>query len=179
MRRFSGAGGSLYALGERLSFGTGLYDCGDGWDFYAPEELSYWLEEPEIYASGEKIAPVECYLTTGRIGVPRNMSHGVVCASGLCRPLSLLSNGECWEVVVEAVVPDTPTLGDDHIRTTAVVGRTTGILYGTEVPIQEVLARFPLGSGMLVGIGEATQMESDVHINFKEGVQYARRQNRG
>lgn len=171
-------GGSLYTLGERFAFKTSLIDCGDGWDWRAPESLSYWLEEPAFYMNNPILnewvpfEPVEVHLVTGRMGSPRNMSHGLVMASGYCRPISWLSDGERWEVSVEATVPKVTSLGDSVVATATRIGRTTGRLVGAEVPIGEVLARFPLGEAVFTGVGE---IGPDSRITFKEGVQYAPR----
>jgi hypothetical protein len=180
MRRFSGVGGSFYTLGERFRFHTPLLNCGDGWDWRAPETLSYWVEEPEliIYPHGEQITvePVECHLMTGRVGLPCNMSHWGVTATGLCQPISWLADGSRWEVNVDATVPEVTALGADHVQTAVVhVGAMTGWLRNTEVPIGEVLARFPLGEAVFTGVGDTTQMGPDTHIEFKEGVKYVPR----
>lgn len=175
MRRFSGVGGSLYALGERLNFQTSLYDCGDGWDWRAPDALSYWLDAPKIFAAGELITPVEVHLPTGRVGLPRNMKGYIVQAFGHCRPISWLADGDRWEVNIEAHVPQANSLGSDHIITAVRIGQRSGVLRGAEIPIGEVLARFPLGGAVFTGIGESSQVGPDVHIQFKEGVQYVPR----
>lgn len=175
MRRFSGAGGTLFTLGERHAFEIPLHDCGDGWDWKAPEALSYWLEPPKIFVAGELIKPVEVHLPTGRVGLPRNMSRYIVVALGHCRPISWLAEGDRWEVNVEAVVPDTNHLGSEHTTTAVKIGQTYGFLRGVEIPIGEVLARFPLGGAVFTGIGEASQAGPDAHIEFKEGVQYVPR----
>jgi hypothetical protein len=177
MRRFSGSGGSLYALGERLTFtDQPLLNCGDGWDWRAPDELSHWVESPVItvikYGEMIGVTPVEIHLPTGRVGLPCNMSHGSVLASGVCLPISWLVDGKRWEVMVETTVSETPSLGSDLMKTTAVIGNTMGVLYGSEVPIQNVLARFPLGLGVFTGIGSVTCHGPNSHIDFKEGVQY-------
>ena len=173
MRRFSGAGGILFALGERLTFPlTPLEDCGDGWDWRAPTRISYWLEPPTVIAiqagESEEVKPAELYLQFGRVGLPRNMSHGLVFASGVCRPTSLLGESESWELHVEASVDDTPGV-PSPVRVTG----TTGILHGVQVPITTVLARLPSGDGMFIGIGEAHPEGPNTVIEFdQEGVQY-------
>jgi hypothetical protein len=172
-------GGSLLTLGERFEFDTPLSDCGDGWDWRAPEALSYWVETPTLivcpYGEQVRVDPVECFLPTGRVGLPCNMSQWGVEAVGICRPVSWLADGARWEVNVEAVVPEITALGGDHVQTAVRVGSMTGFLRGVVVPIGEVLARFPLGDSVFTGVGDATQVGPDAHIEFKEGVEYARR----
>lgn len=180
MRRFSGAGGSLYALGERLTFtDQPLLNCGDGWDWRSPEELSYWVESPVITVvkNGERIQTgcVETLLPTGRVGLPCNMSQGSVLASGVCLPTSWLCDGLRWEINVIATVSNVTSLGHDVTETSTMIGASTGILYGAEVPIQNVLVRFPLGLGVFTGVGAVTCHGANSHIEFKEGVGYDHR----
>lgn len=179
MRRFSGAGGSLYALGERFCFSAiPLGNCGDGWDWRSPLRFSYWIEEPIIItvANGayETPDPVTLFLETGRVGLPRNMSHGEVFATGECLPISLVSGGDEWELHIDATVGDTSHIGGESASNqTRILGvncvvRNTGL-----VPIDKVLARLPSGDGMFVGIGEVRNDGADTVINFdQEGVRY-------
>lgn len=175
MRRFSGAGGILYALGERLSFSDVPLVSEDGWDWIAPEDLSYWLPEGLQFrasVNGEWIwfAPVEIFHGTGRVGFPRNLSGCSVYVSGECLPCSRICESRTWEMTVDSVVSENPSFGGGH--SVRILG-TSAVLHGVEVPIEQVLCRLPTsGGGMFVGVGEARQVGPDVHIKFEEGVSY-------
>lgn len=176
MGRFSGRGGSLYALGERFAFSDlPLENCGDGWDWRAPLRLSCWTELREVYVviAGERntIDPIEVFLPAGKVCLPRNMSHGQVFASGECLPTSSLVENADWEVHVMSSMGDQELLGQ-NMGQLRVLGMT-GKVFGAQVPITQVLARFPSGNGMLVGVGEASESGSDTAIEFnREGVKY-------
>lgn len=170
MSTFSGHNGRLYALGARFSFrDLPLEDCGDGWDWRAPQDLSYWMPSPLSFKvlhgfEWVGIEPVELFPQSGRVGFPRNLSGSSVLASGEGCPLSLLCEGEKWVLHV--------TSATDENTPTRILG-VTGILHGAEVPITEVLAHFPSGNGVFVGTGTATQVGPNVHIEFdKKGVEY-------
>lgn len=179
MRRFSGAGGILYALGERLSFSDLPLVSEDGWDWIAPEDLSYWLTEPLEFSacvSGEwiRFEPVEIFHGTGRVGFPRNLSGALVLASGVCLPCSRLCESSHWELVQETAISDHQSFGGGHAVKVVGVAAT---LENVEVPISQVMCRLPTsGGGMFIGVGEATQVGPDVQIQFdKEGVSYGLR----
>lgn len=177
MRRFLGSGGCLYSLGERFSFPEILMDdCGDGWDWRSPLRFSYWCEKPTITVgpNREAITPVETFLGTGRVGLPRNMSRGQVFASGSCMPISFFCAAGKWELAIDAIVGNTTTLGDDAYATKTKITDITATLFDVEVPIKEVLVRLPHGVGMFVGVGNSQQVGDCAVIEFTEGIRYER-----
>src|SRR5450432_4244293 len=108
MHVFSGKGGSIYQLGERFEFNqVPLLDCGDGWDWCAPEELRCWTETVsfEVWdGSWQRIEPLEVFMRSGRVAFGRCLEGKHVRASGACFPASLVATGDRWRLEVETVV---------------------------------------------------------------------------
>jgi hypothetical protein len=179
VRRFSGAGGILYALGERLCFSDVPLASEDGWDWTAPEDLSYWLTDPlefRVTVNGEWIRfdPVEIFHETGRVGFTRNLFGSTVLASGVCLPCSRVGESRHWELIQDTVMSDLRSFDGGHAI--KVVGFEAK-LESVQVPIKQVMCRLPTGgNGMFIGVGEAVQAGPDAIIRFeKEGVSYGLR----
>jgi hypothetical protein len=182
MRRFSGTGGNVYDVGEPLAFReVPLQDCGEGWDWRAPEGLRYWLEDDLRFEVFDRewweIGAVEVHHRSGRVGFERCVAGMAVRATGICRPTSLIATGSTWQLDVEAVVGSTASLGHEvatvGIRTLSMAVAIEGISIGQ--PIDEVLIRLPLsGDGSFVGIGTLRPGEDRAVVHFnEEGACYA------
>lgn len=183
MRRFSGRGGSVHSIGEAFQFtNVTLQDCGDGWDWRAPEGMRCWLEGSLSFEvldeEWTQIGAVEIHHRSGRVGFPRCLSGKSVRASGSCYPTTLLATGESWTLDVEAVVAESTTLGggDAVLTATRVTGSTACIRGIVDLPIGEVLMLLPVASGAFVAVGRTQQLPDAVAINFNgEGVAYVPR----
>ena len=182
MRQFKGSTGSIFAVGEPYRFhNIPLQDCGDGWDWRAPEGLGYWLPEDlsfEVFERGEwhSVGSVDVYHRSGRVAFDRNLGGMGVRASGVCHPTTLLWRGGDWRLVVNIAVRDRTVLGDTAVTTAArTVGSTAFISGEPQEPIKgEVLVWLHTsGQGVLVGVGEASTSPSGVNVKLnEEGVSF-------
>lgn len=181
MRRVSGSGGSVYALGEPFAFeDMPLRDCGDGWEWRAPPDLRYWLPGSVSFSWGSArstIGAVQIHHRSGRVSLERNLTGESVYATGVARPRTLIATGGEWEIIVDAVVADSTALGEDGTEKTKtrVNGYEASILDLPSLPPESVMAWLPTSAnGVFVGIGKLIQDQHRTKIHFdQEGVCYA------
>lgn len=173
----------MYALGDKYVFNNvPLEDCGDGWDWRAPNGLRYWLPEGLRFEvrdgdAWNGIGAVEVHHRSGRVGFARCLFGMEVRASGVCYTSSFLAEGEKWQLIVEEVLSGGPQLGADDVFASA-KGDMYVLISGVQVEptVESVLAWLPFGNGVFVGEGEAKQLPAGVEVTFnEEGVQYVPR----
>lgn len=157
-------------------FTVPLWNCGDGWDWRAPDELCCWQAETVSFSvwngEWEVLDPLEVYPETGRVAFPYCVSSQVR-ATGVGRTATLATTCEWWRLELIRSVEQQVVLGSD----VAQVGfRNHGAVAFAETTVHiegPVLVKFPLGPGVLAGHGNALPRGNEVQITFDpEGVVY-------
>lgn len=173
MGQFRGKGGRVYALGEPHHFhNLPLRDCGDGWDWQAPDDLRYWLDGEVTFecALPNMAGVVEIDHCSGRVSFDRNLGGRDVTATGVGRPTALILTG-WWEMEVHLVVRDSATLGPGDATDTWArsLGATVLVDGNVREPIQnEVLVVLPTaGQRAFVGVGKPRQTPDGLAVNFE------------
>lgn len=167
-----------------------MEDCGDGFDWRtADPSLSFWVEsEPLRFTVLERGENVELealavFHASGHVEFGRCVAGLPVQAHGVCRPLTLAGTGESWQLEMASVTAPKDEFGsgeDAHSET--IMGRAGAALERFTLasglaPLNggELVARLPIGKGVLIGLGVlADSTGSQVQIRFDEGsVSYA------
>lgn len=180
MRAFQGRGGTVSYLGESHNFvRLPLLDLNEGWDWRAPDGMSYWQEDQKLTAEywergWNSIEPFQVFHLTGHISLSRSVQHVVV--SGTCVTSSVECESESWQLSVPMVVKNRNVMGDENTR--SVAGRSpdrcTAILSGAVCQeMQNALIRLPVSRGVLIGIGSVKPISTGIEVTFNsEGVRY-------
>lgn len=178
MRTVSGSGGSVYSLGDLFEFSqVPLLDCGDGWDWSAPEDMRCWDTGIafEVWdGSWEPIEPLQVYPRSGVVSFSRCLRGQHVRASGSCFTTSLVGVGERWRIEVETVVSNTSVLGSDVTQTASKTLGSRAFIEGITAEPSRVVARLPSAiRGVFVGLGHLVPGLDSVSVIFDdEGVLY-------
>lgn len=177
MRRFSGLGGYLYAVGQEFAFTDApMDDCGDGftWRCADPTMLCWSaLHAVEVYEAGVWTeAPVmDVRLDVAEVQLRRCFSGCHVRAHGFALPTTLVAEGREWSLeqqVAQDRTLDGPAIG---------LGSATAFvdLDAYDWSVKTVMAVLPSRpSGAFVGFGETEPVARGVKVIFdNRGVTHA------
>lgn len=174
-----GRGGTVSLLGEPYDFvRLPLLDRGDGWDWHAPRDMSYWLNDELTFETwnGEwnAVDAIEVCRTAGNVSLGRAVTY--LAATGSCLTSGVFAEAEEWKLTVPMQIKSTSVLGSE--AATSRVGRTeervTATLTGVVCEAMiNVLVNLPVTKGSLIGVGKVTPIASGIEVQFNsEGVQY-------
>lgn len=178
MHTFTGRGGSIYQVGDLFEFThVPLLDCGDGWDWAAPEDMRCWEGDVQFEVwdgRWDSIVPIDIFPRSGRVSFGRNLAGSHVRASGRCCPTTLIATGEKWRLEVESVVRMASVIGSGDVHTKARKGDAYASIDGIAgLPAGRVFAWLPFLKGVFIGLGRIVSDFGQTKIIFDhEGVSY-------